>query len=244
MSNLQNLSSFSKIFSSNRTDFRIYIDTNILSDIAKHDPITASVYGQLMLSQAVSMYFILPSILELGFGADDKVNDNEVDFVHSLAEVGRYESIEANKILASSDYAERADRVSCVLPDVKSYLEGKRALIQQMTDRGVKPQNIMKYQIDAILTITAWNTGSFVWSNDIDDIITLGYYFSKSNWSGVGTPQERKTKIANEAPPVFTTQMLRDILDGKKFNAYERMMNHIHDHEILEILRIAATDTR
>lgn len=221
---------------------QLMVDTNILSNIAKNEP-RACMLDKLLIERNVTLFYCLASLMELGFGPDGKVHPQELKLSEVLYQKALKECYDPTRIasvLLKSPDISFGGKWIAISPDVNSWIGGKIALTNYMTTDNKEAKNASTYRIDTLISVSAWNSLSYVWTEDIDDFLLIDYYVSL----GLSTRKpvsDVKEYIARTIRPIFNTEILLEVVNGdKKIDIYERMSNFVRHEKIKEILKIAS----
>ncbi|MBV7275463.1 hypothetical protein JMF89_05500 [Clostridiaceae bacterium UIB06] len=249
MDNLLSNVTFCNTFDSRRNKIAFLIDTDVLSDIAKNNE-SKKVFDEL-LSKEIVLFYSLPSLLELGFGADDRVVEEEFRFcielqnkVHEADSILNIQNLGSSSgdvyanILLQTSYHKIKGKLINISPGYLNWMGAKQTLIEYMKDRNTKSKNIKRFQIDALINHHAWNATAFIWTNNMKDHLILNYFMMKYS-SKTELNVNTDKYIAKKFSPVFNTEILLKVLKGDTINMYDEMKKYTNDEDVIRVLNIA-----
>jgi predicted nucleic acid-binding protein len=237
--NIQNLDHFSSTPA-------FLVDSDILIDISKMG-FSQDLEKKLLASNAI-LIFPSISIIELGFGPYDLVDSEEMNFFKKMRM-----NVFANEFdLFAEQYSidiktgkrnKYVGKWVNISPDSNNWHHTKESLMFYMNDTGTKVENARKLQFDVVMGAMAWNTRSFIWTNNIKDHLLASFYRGKTICNRTNNKWNKELLVCHSSffTPIFNTDLLNRLLLGESLNIYSELKKytkHTQIHEILSYLEV------
>jgi len=217
------------------------VDSDILIEISKAGQ-SIQIEKKLLATNAI-LIFPTVSVMEVGFGPYDIVDRGELNFFMNMQKNVFVNQFDMFALQFAIDIKTgKGDKFKGkwvnVSPDSSNWYSAKESLMFYMRDTLAKANNARKLQVDVLMGAMAWNTRSFIWTNNIRDHLLASLYRGKTicNRTNKSFDNDQVACLSSFFNPIFNNDLLDRLLTGDQLNIFAELKRFTNHTEIIRIL--------